>query len=82
MWTGDDMKYEELENIFNNSNEVRFTLLGLEYVIRKSYTGVEVFAKLYQSTKKVYSSFNEAMNNFTVFNESLIDNIDRIIVLS
>ena len=39
---------------------------------------VEVYAELYQTRKKVYSSFQEAMNNFTVYNESLADNIDRI----
>ena len=31
--------------------------------------------------KKVYSSFTDAMNNFTVYNESLVDNIDRIQII-
>lgn len=72
------MKYEELENIFNASNEVRFKLFSLEYVIRKTHAGVEAFAELYQANKKAYSSFADAMNNFTVYNESLVDNIDKI----
>ena len=76
------MKYEELENKFNNYGEVRFNLLGLEYVIRKIDAGVETFAKLYQSNKKIYSSFSESMNSFTVFNEPLIHNIDRIKIVS
>lgn len=76
------MKYQELENIFNTSNEVKFKLYSLEYIIRKIDTGVEVYAELYQTRKKVYSSFKDAMNNFTVYNESLIDNIDRISILS
>ncbi len=72
------MSYQELENLFNTSNEVKFKLYSLEYIIKKIDTGVEVFAELYQTKKKVYSSFEDAMNNFTVYNESLIDNIDRI----
>ena len=72
------MKYEELENIFNTSNEVRFKLFSLEYVVRKTDAGVEAFAELYQAKKKTYSSFADAMNNFTVYNESLVDNIDKI----
>lgn len=72
------MRYQELENIFNSENEVKFKLFSLEYIIRKIDTDVEVFAVLYENRKKIYSSFSEAMNNFTVYNESLIENIDRI----
>lgn len=72
------MSYKELENIFNSSNELKFKLFGLEYIIKKVDNSVEVYAILYQNRKKVYLSFQDAMNNFTVYNESLIDNIDRI----
>lgn len=72
------MRYQELENIFNSSGELKFKLYSLEYIMKKVDNGVEVYAELYQTRKKVYSSFQEAMNNFTVYNESLADNIDRI----
>lgn len=72
------MRYQELENIFNSSGELKFKLYSLEYIIKKVDNGVEVYAILYQNRKKVYLSFQEAMNNFTVYNESLVDNIDRI----
>ena len=72
------MRYQELENIFNSSGELKFKLYTLEYIMKKVDNGVEVYAELYQTRKKVYSSFQEAMNNFTVYNESLADNIDRI----
>lgn len=75
------MRYQELENIFNTSNEIKFKLYSLEYIIRKIDTGVEVFAILYQNRKQTYSSLSDAMNNFTVYNESLIDNIDRIQII-
>ena len=73
------MRYQELENIFNTSNKIKFKLYSLEYIIRKIDTGVEVFAILYQNRKQTYSSFSDAMNNFTVYNESL--NIDRIQII-
>ena len=72
------MRLQELENIFNSSGELKFKLYSLEYIIRKIDNGVEVYAILYQNRKKVYSSFQEAMNSFTVYNESFVDNIDRI----
>ena len=72
------MNYRELENIFNNNNEIMFKLFSLEYIIKKTDNGVEVYPILYSNKKSCYSSFEEAMNNFTVYNESLIENIDRI----
>lgn len=72
------MRLQELENIFNSAGELKFKLYSIEYIIRKIDNGVEVYAILYQNRKKVYSSFQEAMNSFTVYNESLVDNIDRI----
>lgn len=72
------MRLQELENIFNSAGELKFKLYSLEYIIRKIDNSVEVYAILYQNRKKVYSSFQEAMNSFTVYNESLVDNIDRI----
>ena len=75
------MVYQELENLFNSSGELKFKLFSLEYIIRKVDNGVEVYALLYQNRKSTYSSFGEAMYNFTVYNESLIDNIDRIRVI-
>ena len=72
------MTYETLLKKFNEKKVVKFKLYSLEYIIRKIDNGVEVYAILYQNRKKVYSSFQEAMNSFTVYNESFVDNIDRI----
>jgi len=68
------MRLQELENMFNSVGELKFKLYSLEYIIRKIDNGVEVYAILYQNR----TSFQEAMNSFTVYNESLVDNIDRI----
>ena len=62
------MRLQELENIFNSAGELKFKLYSIEYIIRKIDNGVEVYAILYQNRKKVYSSFQEAMNSFTVYN--------------
>lgn len=75
------MKYQDLENIFNAANELKFKLYSLEYVIKKIDSGVEVYAILYQNRKSNYSSFKEAMNNYKVYNESLMENINRIQII-
>ena len=75
------MIYQKLENKLNTSSEVKFKLFSLEYIIKKVNTCVEVYAELYQTRKYIYSSSKEAMNNFTVYNESLVDNIDIIQII-
>ena len=75
------MKYKDLEDLFNTANELKFKLYSLEYVIKKIDSGVEVYAILYQNRKSNYSSFKDAMNNYKVYNEALIDNLDRIKII-
>ena len=78
MWAGDDMKYEDIKSIFDRDNELKFRLYNLDYIIKKSYDGVEVFAVLYPNSKKVFSSFDEAMLKYNLFNESLNNFIDNM----
>ena len=75
------MKYKDLEDLFNTANELKFKLYSLEYVIKKVDSGVEVYAILYQNRKSNYLSFKEAMNNYKVYNESLMENINRIQII-
>lgn len=70
-----------LEDLFNTNTELKFKLYSLEYLIKKVDTGVEVYAILYQSRKSNYSSFKEIMNNYKVYNESLIDNLNRMKII-
>ena len=75
------MNYQKMENIFNTSNEIKFKLFSLDYIIKKIDNGVEVYPILYSNRKSYYSSFKEAMNNFEVYREPLIENINRIRVI-
>ncbi len=75
------MKYKELEDLFNATNEIKFKLYSLEYIIKKQEDKVVVYSLLYSNRKSFYSSFKEAMNNFEVYREPLIENIDRINII-
>lgn len=70
-----------MENIFNISNEIKFKLFSLEYIIKKTDNRVEVYPILYPNRKNYYSSFKEAMNSFEVYREPLIENINRIRII-
>ena len=53
----------------------------MEYIIQKADNKVIVYPLLYPSRKSIYSTLNEALNYYTIYNESIIENIDRIILL-
>ena len=42
---------------------------------------VVIYAIYYEKDKHYYNSFEELMNNYTVYNEPLIEQINRIIIL-
>ena len=75
------MKYKTMEELFNATNEIKFKLYSLEYIIKSQDDKVEVYSILYSNRKSYYSNFKEAMNNFEVYNETLMENIDKINII-
>ena len=75
------MVVKELKEIFEKNREVMFKLYSLEYVIKEIDNKIAVYPILYETKKNFYNSFEDALSNYTVYNESIIDNIDRLILL-
>lgn len=75
------MVLNELKERYEKNNEVKFKLFSLEYIIQKVDNNVLVYPILYSNRKSTYSSLEEALNYYTVYNESIIENIDRLILL-
>ena len=75
---GDDMNFKELQEIFNNDNIIRFKLYSLEYVIESRNDEVVAYAIDYSGRKESFNSFKEALNNFKIYTEPLMNQIDKI----
>lgn len=75
------MVLNELKERYEKNNEVKFKLFSLEYIIQKVDNNVVVYPILYSNKKNTYTSLEEALNYFTIYNESILDNIDRVILL-
>jgi len=75
------MVVEELKKKFETEREVKFKLYSLEYIIKEENNKVIIYPLLYSSKKNVYNSFDEVLYNYTIYNESIIDNLDRLIIL-
>ena len=82
MKSGDSMSYEELKNKFNIDNKLKFKLYSLEYNVELVNDKVEIYAISYENRKKYYNSFDELMNNYTVYNEPLMEQISRIQIIN
>lgn len=75
------MVINELKQLFKRQHEVKFKLYSLEYVIKEIDNKIAVYPILYESKKSFFNSLDEALKNYTVYNESIIENIDRLIII-
>lgn len=82
MKSGDYMSYESIKREFETNNRVKFKLYSLEYLIERADNYVQVYAIDYPTRKSKYNSFEELMNNYTVYNEKLIEIVNNIIIIN
>ena len=74
------MNYNQLYELFLNNKVIYFKLYSLEYNIEEESNKVVIYANYYEKNKRYFNSFEELMNNFNIYNEPLINQIDRIII--
>ena len=75
------MNFKELQEIFNSSNKIKFKLYSLEYVIESKDNEIIVYALDYSGRKEKFKSFKEAMNNYKIYSEPIINQMDKIELL-
>lgn len=78
--SGDDMNIEKIKHLLAKDNRVIFKLYSLEYAIEIVDNQVRIYSLTYPDNIKFYSTLEELVNNFRVYNESLVDVEDRIVV--
>ena len=76
------MVYDDIKKIFITNNKLKFKLYSLEYIVEQKENCVEIYAIYYENRKKQYNSFDELMNNFTFYNEPLINQMNRIQIIN
>ena len=74
------MDYNQLYEFFSNNKVIHFKLYSLEYNIEEEDNKVVIYANYYEKNKRYFNSFEELMNNFNIYNEPLINQMDRIII--
>ena len=74
------MNYNQLYKLFSNNKVIHFKLYSLEYNIEEENNKVVIYANYYEKNKRYFNSFEELMIDFNIYNEPLINQIDRIII--
>ena len=75
------MDYNNLKQLFETNQKLHLKLYSLEYNIEVVDNKVVMYAIYYEKNKKYFNSFDELINNYTVYNEPLINQLNRIKVL-
>lgn len=76
------MSYEKLESIYSESGLLKFKLYSLNYIVEKTATGPVIYVETLPARKVSYSAFEQLMNSYTVYNESLMECINKIQILN
>lgn len=72
------MNIENIKKIFQEKKEVHFKMYSLDYTIIEKDNSVSIFADLYSGRTYQYKDIDELLNGYTIYNESIIENQDRI----
>ncbi|MBQ9181050.1 MAG: hypothetical protein IJ134_00180 [Bacilli bacterium] len=75
------MAYEDFKNKFITNNKIKFKLYSLEYIVEQKDNYVEIYAINYEKRKQQYISLDDLVNNYTVYNEPIISQFNRVIVI-
>lgn len=74
------MNIGKIKNILAKNNKVTFKLYSLDYEINIVDNYIQIFSLAYPKLVKIYNTLEELLNNFQVYNESLLEVEDRIMV--
>lgn len=76
------MTIEEIKKTFETNKEVKFKLYSLDYVIKQIDDKAVIYPIIYETKKNVYNSIDELLNNYLVYNETIIENENRIVKIN
>lgn len=76
------MILNEIKEKLATNKKVQIKIYSLDYTIEEQTDDIVIYANLYPKQKSFYKTIDELLNNFTIYNESIIENIDRVTILN
>lgn len=70
-----------IENKLNDNKRVKLKIYALEYFIEINDKKYIIYPELYTNRKAEYKTLKELFEDYTIYNENLLDNVDRITIM-
>lgn len=74
------MLLNQLEEILKTNNRVIVKIYSLKYAIEFVDSSYTIYPLLYSNRKYTYNSLKELFNSYQIYNESIINDLDRITI--
>lgn len=74
------MNIEKLKSVLAKNNKVTFKLYSLDYIIEIVDNHVQIYSPTYLNDVRKYNNLEELLNNFRVYNETLLEVEGRIVI--
>ena len=75
------MLKERIEQILNEKGIVQIKIYSLEYTIELIENKYVIYANYYKESKKTYNNLKELLSEYKIYNESIIDNINKVKII-
>ena len=82
MKSGDIVNLKDLQEYFDSNNGVKFKLYNMNYIIEKKDDYIDAYAEDFPGRKEQYRTFKDAVNNFKIYNEPLLSQLDSIQIIN
>lgn len=70
-----------IDEIIKQNNSIKLKIFALEYMIEFKDNKYIIYAALYQNRKSEYNSLKELFENYMIYNEPIIQSMDRIKII-
>lgn len=72
------MNIQDIDRLLKTNKYIKLKIYGLIYVIEYKDNWYSIYPIEYESRKKSYTSLSQLLNEYTIYNENLFNNADRI----
>ena len=70
-----------IEEKLDENKKVKLKIYTLEYFIELNDKKYIIYPELYTNRKAEYKTLKELFEEYTIYNENLLDNVDRITIV-
>ena len=73
--------FKIIEKTLLEKNNIKLKIYSLNYVIELEDNKYIIYPELYINRKNSYNNLTDLFTNYTIYNENLLDNIEKIKII-